>query len=243
MKIIYRTSPHGYEKEKIATKLKCLISFFRFVMNSSDSMLIRVDNGTPAFVREVQSVAEKFRLAAGPSVVIEGTSIGSSGGSFRSALDYVLGKNLPEDEPIYFAEDDYIYRKGARAALLDGLRFGKFVTAYDHPDKYLPASKGGNPFVGEDGGQATRLFAGRQCHFRAVDSTTLTFLTTAGALERFAPAFRAHCSAEYPQDFRAWLDIRKRGGMLVSTVPAFSTHAERLWLAPFVDWEEVLSNL
>ena len=47
---------------------------------------------------------------------------------------------------IYFVEDDFLHKDNCREILLEGLRLGaEYASLYDHPDKYLDPSKGGNP--------------------------------------------------------------------------------------------------
>ena len=58
----------------------------------------------------------------------------------------------------YFVENDYLHHSNARNILLEGFTVGAdYVSLYDHPDKYLNANEGGNPFI-EDGGEVTKVY-------------------------------------------------------------------------------------
>jgi hypothetical protein len=57
----------------------------------------------------------------------------------------------------------------------EGFELGaSFVALYDHPDKYLDPSKGGNPYC-EGGAEDTRVYLTTSCHWKITNSTTMTF--------------------------------------------------------------------
>ena len=90
------------------------------------------------------------------------------------AVNYAL-KTFDLHEVVYFAEDDYIYKKNAPTIILEGLQVGDYSSGYDHPDKYINKKDGGpNPFI-EDGGELTRVLLTKSSHWKLTNSCCMTF--------------------------------------------------------------------
>ena len=106
---------------------------------------------------------------------------------------------------------------------------------YDHPDKYLDPSKGGNPYC-EGGAEDTRVYLTKTCHWKVTNSTTMTFAARVDVLRETEPILRKWTTATYPEDFKMFLDLRENGHLLISSIPGFSTHGETAWLSPLTDW-------
>ena len=148
----------------------------------------------------------------------------------QAALD------LNDDDWVYLVEDDFLHRPGAYEALADGLAMGaEYVTLYDHPDKYLPPTAGGNPKV-KGGGEKTRLLHGQVCHWKLTNSTVMTFACRVGQLRKDQPIILRFCGGRYTDDYGMFKALTWRGQRLISAVPGYSTHCETAWLSPFYDW-------
>ncbi|KKN20010.1 hypothetical protein LCGC14_0940030 [marine sediment metagenome] len=156
----------------------------------------------------------------------------------RRAFDYALELKLPDDEILYFLEDDYLHLPGADRIIEEGIELGyDYVTCYDHPDKYMDPSP--NPLV-THGGEGSRVWCGRQAHWKSTNSTTMTFAAKRGTIAEDWPVINEHLNGDYPYDFRMFrhlLDYRSR--QLGSPIPGSATHVEQQWLAPRVNWQEV----
>lgn len=226
---IYRISDAGYTKVKpdYINNEDCLQNFlFRFGI---DNLTVMADN--------VSEETERMLISTVPEKKIHHISAGSSGASFVKALNLAL--ELPKDDYVYFIENDYLHKPGAKSVLMEGLLMGSsFVTLYDHPDKYLDPSKGGNPLCTGDA-EDTRVYLTESCHWKITNSTTMTFASKVETLKRTEDIIRKHTSETYPQDFKMFMDLRSRGELLVSSIPGYSTHGETAWLSPLTDWETV----
>jgi hypothetical protein len=238
VKCIYRLSDNSYAKVKLegATKVRCLMNFLEHF--PQDEVTVLVDAVKP----ETREWLETQRDVTGLDVqFIEG---GSSAQSFRIGLEYAL--NLPNDESVYFVEDDYWHLEGSRIVLEEGLKVADYVTLYDHKDKYIPASKGGNPFIDESGGEVTRVILTQSAHWKLTNSTTCTFATNVATLRQDMDVWRKWCFAQptqtHPNDFQAFLELRDRGRSLISPIPGFSTHCEPDWKSPLIDWTEEMNG-
>lgn len=157
---------------------------------------------------------------------------GSDAGSFRKVLGFARRhrQDWADGDVLYFAEDDYIHRQGWPQALREGLQAEPeaMVSVYDHPDKYLP------------GAGACHVSHTACCHWRTAMSTTNTFALRASTFfadidvyERFAdPAVNPVC-VDHERYLTLWRLKRRR---LLTSIPAFATHAEDGQLAPVIGW-------
>ena len=139
---------------------------------------------------------------------------GSDAVSFRAAL--AVAKKL--DGIIVFLEDDYAVTPEWHL-IAEGLRFGDYVTLYDHPDKYqamyenLPCT----------------LFKGATRHWRTTPSTTNSYAMTSATLRRDIKIHELYCN-EYcggiTLDHPKFLELWKEGRKLVSCIPSAWSHEE-----------------
>jgi hypothetical protein len=165
------------------------------------------------------------------------TNGGSSAAGFRIVLDAAL--ELPDDEFVYFVEDDYLHLPNSRTVLLEGLERSHYVSLYDHKDKYISAHNGGNPYIDDDAAEVTKVFLTNSSHWKLTNSTTMTFATKVSVLKEDAPIWKQYTSGTHPHDFQCFLDLRERGRTLATPIPGYSTHCEPMWASPLIDWESV----
>jgi len=227
MKIFYRISDGSYKKERLsnATKKHCLENFL--LSFPKDEIVIYADN-----VKD-----ETFEWLSSYECELIRTNGGSSAGGFRLVFESAL--DLPTNEVVYFVEDDYLHLYGSREILLEGIGCAHYVTLYDHVDKYIPAQMGGNPFIGPDGGEETKVFLTKSRHWKLTNSTTMTFATTVDVLQEDADIWRKFTQGSYPHDFDCFLELRAKGRSLISPIPSLSTHCDKQWVAPLIDWETI----
>lgn len=232
---IYRISDRSYKKDRLsnATKENCLLNFVAEFGNQF--MIIIADNvkdETYKWLLEVTSTIDNTTVRR----------INSSGNGYAAniAMDIALeySKNVGLNY-IYFIEDDYLHWKGSYDILLEGLRLADYVSLYDHPDKYLPGSQGGNPFIDEDGGEITKVFVTESTHWKLTNSTTMTFATSRKILEEDRNIWRQYTNHSHPNDFQCFLKLRERGRSLITPIPSYSTHSDIPWLAPLRNWESL----
>jgi hypothetical protein len=113
-----------------------------------------------------------------------------------------------------------------------------FVSLYDHPDKYLPPSKGGNPYC-EGGAEDTRVYKTDSVHWKITNSTTMTFAAKVSTLKENENILRKHTSGTHPNDFQMFLELRANNKLLITSIPGYSTHGETAWLSPLTDWSKI----
>jgi hypothetical protein len=231
MKIIYRISDAGYNKIKPAyiDNESCLKNFCNVFFDHIHDILIIADNCSDATIDMINRYID-------PSSIIK-VSVGHGAGTFNLALDKAL--MYDDDEIVYFVENDYLHKQGSLEILKQGFDLGaSFVALYDHPDKYLDPSLGGNPYC-EGGAEDTRVYLTDSCHWKITNSTTMTFASKVSTLKRTESTLRKHTIGSHPNDFNMFLNLREQGELLISSIPGYATHGETRWLTPLTNWETV----
>ncbi len=228
MKIVYRISDAGYNKVKpdYINNEKCLANAVN-VFKDADWSII-ADN----ISEETNDMIQKYKSRNHINYV----SVGHGAGTFNLALDEAL--TLDDDEIVYFIENDYLHKPNSQKILEEGFKLGApFVALYDHPDKYLDPSKGGNPYC-EGGAEDTRVYLSDSVHWKITNSTTMTFAAKVSTLKKYEDTLRNFTNETHPNDFQMFLHLREQGGLLLTPLPGYSTHGETAWLSPLTNWED-----
>lgn len=229
MYVIYRISEAGYPKDKpdYINNKNCFENALR-TFNKAHWWVI-ADNVSDETKEYLNSKLK----------TIEYVNVGHGAGTFNLALDFALA--LPDlNEVVYFLENDYLHKPEADKILEDGLDLGfDYVTAYDHPDKYLNPIEGGNPFC-SGRAEDTRVYLGEYCHWKLTNSTTMTFAAKVKTLKEDEEILRKWTKETYPYDFQMFMELKQIGRRLASTIPGFATHGETDWLSPLTNWKQEL---
>jgi len=229
MRIIYRISDAGYSKVKPEyinneNCLKNAVDVFK-----DNDWLVIADNVS----QETGTMIQKYV----PKSDIHYALKGSGAETFNLALDTAL--TYDDEEIIYFIENDYLHKPGSEKVIKEGLDLGaSFVTLYDHPDKYMDPSRGGNPYC-KGGAEDTRVYLSKSSHWKITNSTTMTFAAKVKTLREVEPILRKHTTGTYPRDFDMFLELRENNHILISSIPGYATHGETAWLTPLIDWNTV----
>lgn len=161
---------------------------------------------------------------------------GTESGSFLRMLDHVIKLKIHPETILYFVEDDYLHREGWVDILLEGFQVPgvEYVTLYDHRDKY---------FYPMYAGLKSQIFTTPSCHWRTTPSTTQTFAVRLKTLVRDVSIHRKYShNRKISADHEKFLHLQRRGAMLISSIPGWSTHAEPDFASPCVDWEDLLTQ-
>ena len=228
MRVIYRISDAGYNKVKpeYINNENCLKNATE-VFKDADWLVI-ADNVSKETDEMIQKYVRKSDILY--------VSVGHGAGTFNIALDTAL--KYDDDEIVYFIENDYIHKPNSQKILEEGFELGApFVALYDHPDKYLDPSKGGNPYC-EGGAEDTRVYLSDSVHWKITNSTTMTFAAKVLTLKKYEDTLRNFTNETHPNDFQMFLHLREQGGLLLTPLPGYSTHGETAWLSPLTNWEE-----
>lgn len=212
-----QTSAH---KPKLAhaTKRYCLDQFIQIF--GKEALIIIADGVTDDTYAQLQEIMGEHARN-----VIR-TEYKSGAISFLAAVKLALSADLPEETPVYLCEDDYLHQPNAKTCLLEGIEIADYVSGYDHPDKYMQHNI-----------KSTCVFHTASTHWRVAESTTMTFMTRIRTLRQDQPIYEKFCKTGYPYDHEMFLDLESQGRMLITSIPAVSTHTELAWLAPITKWK------
>lgn len=228
MQVIYRISEAGYKKEKpdYINNKNCFENALRTFNKAT--WLVIADNVNDETKLYLESKVETINYV----------SVGHGAGTFNLALDYAL--TLDNNEIVYFLENDYLHKPEADKIIESGFDLGfDYVTAYDHPDKYLNPVEGGNLFcIGRS--EETRVYLGDFCHWKLTNSTTMTFAAKVKTLKEDEAILRKWTSEVHPHDFQMFIELRQNGKRLASSIPGYSTHGETKYLSPLTNWKQEL---
>ena len=166
-----------------------------------------------------------------PELILERTNFGSNAGSFLYSLETAL--TLPASTNVYFVEDDYIHHEGADIILEQGLEISKYVSLYDHPDKYW----------GENSTKSCHLYMTEDCHWRTTGSTTMTFASRVEHLIEDRAVFQQWCGGDdkWTHDFQLFTELSEKQG-LITPIPGYATHMDTWVIGKMVDWQAVLDR-
>lgn len=239
MRFIYRISNNSYKKDRLKNSSKeyCFLNFIKNLYTKNDKLYVIADNVND----ELQKFIET-NLPIGGHIFRVNT--GSNGASFRLQLNLV--NQIPENEIVFLHEDDYLYKscsldtddqKLNHSLIIEGLEKSDYVTLYDHPDKYIPPSQGGNPKISDKGVEFTGIFLTTNSHWKYTNSTTLTFAAYSKTLKEDLSLWAPYISGPHPNDFQAFLNLGKRGRKIASTIPGRSTHCDPHNLSPLTNWD------
>ncbi len=157
--ILYRTSDAGYNKVKpdYVNNANCLKNAIKMFPTNKFNWHIIADNTSESTNKDILNISQ--------NTSIDHVSVGHGAGTFNLALDYAL--TLDDNDIVYFLENDYIHRKGSYQALIAAMNHlqPSFLSLYDHPDKYLDPSLGGNKYC-EGGAEDTRVYLAGNVHWK-----------------------------------------------------------------------------
>jgi len=229
MRVIYRISDAGYSKVKpdYITNEACLANAVKVFDDCEWSII--ADNVS----KETSDMIEKYKSKDHILYVNEG----NGAATFNIALDEAL--KMDDNDTVYFLENDYLHKPNSRAIIEEGFELGaKFVSLYDHPDKYLSPEQGGNPYC-KGGAEDTRVYLTDSVHWKITNSTTMTFAAEVKTLKENESILRNHTSGTHPNDFQMFLELREKKKLLVTPIPGYATHGETAWLSPLTDWSKI----
>ena len=229
MKVIYRISDAGYSKVKpdYINNENCLRNATNVFKDAG--WLVIADNISEQTNNMIQKYVSRSDIFY--------ASVGHGAGTFNLALNTAL--EYDDDEIVYFIENDYLHKPDSEKLIKEGIEIGaSFVTLYDHPDKYLDPSRGGNKYC-QGGAEDTRVYLTQSSHWKITNSTTMTFAAKVKTLREVEPILRKHTTGTYPRDFDMFLELRENNRILISSIPGYATHGESAWLSPLSAWDNL----
>ncbi len=147
----------------------------------------------------------------------------------------LLESNKSEDL-IYFVEDDYIHTKNS---------LNEMILAYERISsqikKELVMCPADYPYLYAKAG-STQIFLGEKHHWRKIEESLCTFLTSKKIIEKHWASLRSMCELEhYP--FEKPLHQIYEEEMCISPIPSLAFHCTNVnsifGLSPNINWKEI----
>lgn len=145
-----------------------------------------------------------------------------------------LGKNC--DDLVYFVEDDYLHKIDAIEEMIFAYeristQLGKelIMCPSDYPYLYTKL-------------QNSRIILGNKYHWRTVDESLCTFLTSKKIINKYFKKFTSACEYEHFPFEKPFHDIYKKE-LCISPIPAIAVHYTNInsiyGLSPFIDYKKL----
>jgi hypothetical protein len=145
-----------------------------------------------------------------------------------------LGKNC--DDLVYFVEDDYLHKIDAIEEMIFAYeristQLGKelIMCPSDYPYLYTKL-------------QNSRILLGNKYHWRTVDESLCTFLTSKKIINKYFKKFTSACEFEHYPFEKPFHDIYKKE-LCISPVPAIAVHYTNInsvyGLSPLINYKEL----
>ena len=147
----------------------------------------------------------------------------------------ILSKEVSEDLT-YFVEDDYIHEKNSLAEML--FAYEKIASL---TKKELIICPTDYPFLYNQS-EGTKIFLGDKKHWRQIDQTLCTFLTSKKIIDRYWDQIISMCKFEHYPFEKPLHNIYKKE-LCISPIPSLALHFTNVnsiyGLSPNVDWKRL----
>ncbi len=147
----------------------------------------------------------------------------------------ILSKEVSEDLT-YFVEDDYIHEKNSLAEML--FAYEKIASLTKEELIICPTDY---PFLYNQS-EGTKIFLGNKKHWRQIDQTLCTFLTSKKIIDRYWDQIISMCKFEHYPFEKPLHNIYKKE-LCISPIPSLAIHFTNInsiyGLSPNVDWKRL----
>ncbi len=232
--------PYWYSKEL------CLLSFLaacEAVDAGNVISVLLVDNRDAVSL----SLSAVIKKAIRTGFEIRYAAVSGNCSSYVEAAELSLSLS-DKKGTILLSEDDYLWLPGSLSQMMNAfteIDAADYITPYDHPVRYDPDFSGGADIAH----WCSRIYCSNRSHFRAHESTCMTFMVRANVLAEDFNVHRAYAEVtkKCPNDrglFRSLQHLgdsqimSKKRRLLLGPMPSLATHVHLPYLAPVVDWEQ-----
>ena len=243
-----------FQQEKIEYTLRTIKSLLN---SASDSKLINLNinfkvidhNSTTKNLKEIDNIFKKFDkeyllinldISKFKNMINKTNQMGkevtlnqmSNMANIRQSL---LEAKKSEDL-IYFVEDDYIHKKNSLSEMIftyeriaSQINNEIIICPTDYPYLYAKA-------------EVTQNFLGDKFHWRKINETLCTFLTSKQIIEKYWDKYISMCKIEHAPFEKPMHEIYEKE-LCISPIPSLALHFTNInsifGLSPNVDWKKV----
>jgi len=184
---------------------------------------------------DVSKYQKKITVRNKNNLVIE-SNMKSTMASIKKSFEVASSSN---GDLIYFVEDDYLHKKESILEML--FTYEKISTIFknevflcpvDYPYLYMPTKK-------------SEIFLGHNNHWRSVDETLLTFMTSKKMLDKHMVKLNNMALTEHTP-FETPLHEIYKSELCLSPVPSLALHCTNVnsvfGLSPNIDWVKIWND-
>ena len=224
---------------KTNTQLKNLkISFKIIDHNSSEENLKKIDSIFKKFETEYNLInldVSKFEKEI-HEVNERGDKVSYNQISNMANINQSLEESKNSEDLIYFVEDDYIHQKNSIGEMI--LTYERIASQLNKEIIICPSDY---PYLYTRAG-ITQMFLGQNYHWRKVDETLCTFLTSKQIIEKYWNKYLSMCKKEHAPFEKPLHEIYERE-LCISHIPSLAVHFTNInsifGLSPNIDWESI----
>ena len=243
-----------FEKEKIVYTLRTIKSLLNSALdprltsldinfkvidhNSTNENLKEIDNVFKKFGKKYSLInldVSKFKNQI-EKINQRGEDVTSNQISNMANIHQSLLESKNCEDLIYFVEDDYLHRKNSLKEMIftyeritSQLNKEIIICPTDYP--YLYAKS-----------EMTQNFLGHKYHWRRINETLCTFLTSKNIIEKYWEKYTEMCKKEHAPFEKPLHDIYKKE-LCISPIPSLALHFTNInsifGLSPNVDWKKI----
>ena len=216
IRISYKVVDHNSSRENL---LKIDTIFKKY---NIDYKLINLD--VSKFEKEIHEVNER------------GDKVSYNQISNMANINQSLEESKNSEDLIYFVEDDYIHQKNSIGEMI--LTYERIASQFNKEIIICPADY---PYLYTKT-EPTQNFLGQAYHWRKVNETLCTFLTSKKMIEKYWDKYLSMCKKEHAPFEKPLHEIYEKE-LCISPIPSLAVHFTNVnsifGLSPNVDWEKI----
>ena len=216
IKINFKIIDHKSSEENLK-KIDTIFKDF-----NTDYNLIKLD--VSKFEKNIQKINER------------GKEVSPNQRSNMANLNQSLIEAKNSEDLIYFVEDDYLHQKNSISEMIlayerisSQIKKEIIICPSDYPYLYAKA-------------ELTQNFLGQNCHWRKVNETLCTFLTSKEIITKYWDKYLIMCTKEHAPFEKPLHEIYEKE-LCISPIPSLAVHFTNInsifGLSPNVDWEKI----
>ena len=256
VKMLSQSKERIYNKEKYDYSLRTLISivkslnYSKFLFDKIGLKITIIDHNSGIdIVQKYNKILsnqffsskiinlefEKYKLNIN-NINEENKKVTENQKSNMSNIHQSLNLAKDEEDLIYFVEDDYIHKENAIEEML--FTYEKLSTFLNSELFLCPSDY---PYLYNQPGK-TNIFIGNKIHWRRIDQTLCTFLTSSKMINKYYDKLTTMCKFEHYPFEKPLHDIYEKEHCL-SPIPSLAVHLTNInsvfGLSPNTDWKKV----
>ena len=151
-------------------------------------------------------------------------------------INQSLLESKNSNDLVYFVEDDYLHKKEAISEMV--FTYERLASQLDKEIIICPADY---PYLYTQA-ELTQNFLGKKYHWRKVNETLCTFLTSKKIIEKYWDKYLSMCQKEHAPFEKPLHQIYEKE-LCISPIPSLAVHFTNVnsifGLSPNVDWEKI----